>query len=81
MFRIVQRLDFDEVEDDYLDIIDWTVGYVDDEYFAQEFCNKYSCCSYEQVHITRYPLQLRGNLIEDVEECEIRRIPVRKWED
>ena len=80
LFRIVQTLDFDCVDDDLLDCLDLTLGYVDEEFFAQEFCNKFSCCSYEPVPVTKYPLQLRGGMVSDVEDVGLLRVPYKKYE-
>ena len=35
------------------------VAFVDSEDFAIEFCGKYKDCGYDEVHITKYPNELR----------------------
>lgn len=80
MFRIIQELNIDEIEDEYLDCTDLTIGYVTDEFFAQEFCNQYSCCKYEEVIPIKYPIYLKANMCHNADDLMLLKIPVKKIE-
>ena len=80
MFRIIQTLPYEWIDDDYLDYPDLTLGYVEDEFFAQEFCNKHKDCSYEPVIPIKYPRYLEGNMIETIEDVILLPIPFKKGE-
>lgn len=77
---IIKRKAIDEINDEYLDIDEHTVGYVEDEFFAQEFCNMHSDCYYHPVHLSKYPLQLETNYITEDTELETVTVPIIKPE-
>ena len=80
MFRIIQELPYEYIGDDYLDYPDLTLGYVEDELFAQEFCDKHKDCSYEPIISTRHFLHLECEMVEDVDEVILLKIPYKKGE-
>lgn len=80
-FKIVQKLNIEWVDDELLDYNEHTVGYVEDEFFAQEFCNKHSDCYYYPIHFIKYPLHLECNLIDKDTELEAVVIPIIKPEE
>ena len=79
-FRIVQKLEDEWVGDELLDCTEHTVGYVADEFFAQEFCNKHKCCYYHPIHLTKYVNELKANLVYEDTELEAVTIPIIKPE-
>ena len=80
LFKIIQEVTFDEIQGELLDNQDYTIGYVSDEFFAQEFCNTHKNCSYQQVHETKYPLELESNMIHNPEDAILIKIPCKKPE-
>ena len=80
MFRIIQELPYEYIGDDYLDYPDLTLGYVEDELFAQEFCDKHKDCSYEPIISTRHSLHLECEMVEDADEVILLKIPFKKGE-
>lgn len=82
MFEIRQKIpSYEEIGGEYPDIDDIHIGFVTDEFLAQEFCNAHEDCTYGEVFPTRYLNELRAALCSDVEDLTILRIPVKKWED
>jgi hypothetical protein len=84
MFRIIQKLNFDEIhtywEDEYFDTDELVLGYVEDEFFAQEFCNTHKDCYYECIIPCKYPLQLEAKLRDNPNDVTIFKIPIQKPE-
>ena len=80
MFRIIQKLDTEWVGDELLDTDELELGFVEDEFFAQEFCSKYSCCQYEPVIPIKYPIYLLGKMSDDENDLIVLKIPVKKPE-
>lgn len=81
MFEIRQEIPSDCINDDYVDITDIHIGFVTDEFLAQEFCNANKRCTYGQVIPTKYLNHLKGQLVDSVDELTVLKIPVRKWEE
>lgn len=81
MFEIRQKIPDDYINGDYADIDDIHVGFVSDEFLAQEFCNTHDGCSYGQVFETKYLNDLRAHLISSVDDLTLLKIPVKKWEE
>lgn len=81
MFEIRQKIPNYDIYDDYADIDDIHIGFIEDEFVAQEFCNAHPDCTYGQVVPTKYLNQLRGQLVESKDDLTIIKIPVKKWED
>ena len=81
IFEIRQEIPTDCINDDYVDITDIHIGFVSDEFFAQEFCNANKGCSYGEVTPTKYLKHLQGQLVDSVDELTILKIPVKKWEE
>ena len=75
-FRIVQKLDTDWIGDDLLDCSELTVGYVSDELFAQEFCDKHDDCYYHSLHLIKYRIELEANRVDDYTVLEAVTIPI-----
>lgn len=80
LFKIYQKLPFDEIEDEYLDCDEIVLGVVDDEYFAQEFCEQHPDCYYGELFITKYSNQLAGRMVSDNTDCELLKIAVKKYD-
>ena len=79
-FRIVQELNIEWVDDELLDIDEHIVGYVEDEFFAQEFCNTHNDCYYHPIHIVKYPNELESKLIRDYKSIKVLKVPI-KYDD
>lgn len=58
-----------EIQRNFEDRISSHVAFVNDEKFAIEFCEEHSDCTYHQIHVTKYPLELE-TLRTRVPTCE-----------
>lgn len=81
MFEIRQKIPDGMIGDEYPDMDEIHIGFVSDEFFAQEFCEAHPDCSYGPVLETKYSNHLEGNLIDSLDDLTIIRIPVKKWEE
>ena len=81
IFEITQKIPWNNIDDDYLDQDELHLGFVTDEFFASEFCNQHPDCSYGEVFPVKYVNQLKGNMVSDVEDLGLIRIPYKKLED
>lgn len=79
VYRISQELDFDCVDGDFMDCTSITLGYVADEFFAQEFCNAHENCTYGPVILDKYPGYLRSKMISDIDDVILLKIPVKNY--
>lgn len=80
MFEIRQRIYNTYIKGKLADVDYIHVGYVEEEFFAQEFCNKHEDCIYGQVIPYKYTKELETQLITDDKDLEIMTIPIKKWE-
>ena len=81
IFEIRQEIPTDCINDDYVDITDIHIGFVSDEFFAQEFCNANKRCTYEEIKPILYLNHLKGNLVDSVDDLTVLKIPVHKEEE
>ena len=81
MFKITQKIDVDFIDEELLDMNEIIVGYVEDEYFAQEFCEKHPDCTYGPITPIKYPIYLESRMCHDVNDLMVLKIPVLKGED
>ena len=81
LFEVAQKLDVDFIDDELVDRNELILGYVEDEYFAREFCETHPECSYGPVIPIKYPIYLEDRMCHDVNDLMLLRIPVLKGED
>lgn len=63
-YRIYQKIKTDTTNDELIDSDCITLGYVDNEFFAIEFCNAHKNCGYELIICTNYAKQLIANMVK-----------------
>ena len=69
-YRIYQKIEYDTVKGELLDRDNITLGYVDNEFFAIEFCNTHDDCDYDIILCTKYINQLEGAMVSDDEDLD-----------
>lgn len=80
MFIIRQKIKNEYINGKLADIDYITIGYVENEFLAQEFCNKHEDCTYSQIVPYKYVLELESELISDNTELDLVEVPMKKWE-
>ena len=78
LFEISQKIPYEWVDDELLDTDSIVLGYVEDEFFAQEFCEEHKDCSYGPVIPTKYPLYLEARMITSKDDVGLLKVPYNR---
>ena len=81
VFEIEQKITDTLIDGEYADIDYIHIGYVSDEFFAQEFCQVHQDCRYGPVLINKYVRELEANMITSNNDLELIQIPIKKPEE
>ena len=81
MFEIEQIIEDTCIDGEYADIDHIHIGYVRDEFFAQEFCQLHPDCRYGSVPVNKYVKELEANMVTSNCDLELISVPVKKYEE
>ena len=80
VFKIIQKIEDTYIGRNYPDILSIDLGYVEDEFFAIEFCNTHPGCEYYHIIYSK-KYDLEAHMVESNNELELIYKPVKKWEE
>ena len=78
IFEITQKIPYETIGGELLDRDEIHLGFVTDEFLAQEFCNAHPDCTYGEIFTVKYINQLKGAMVSEPEELDVIRLPYKR---
>ncbi len=81
IFEITQKIPYETIDGELLDRDEIHLGFVTDEFFAQEFCNTHPDCRYGEIFPVKYVNHLKGRMVSGPEDLAVFRLPYKRIDE